>query len=185
MEKLKRSIRELRVSNYESKKFVPHGSLRKLMTEVAVTGALENSNIGGQNLPETVKAIVPGGCKIFAILVLDDNWKYFTRFIQDDQLQDWDLDHRLPFTLLQLRKILPQEDADLFEEKQWEFAAPEFSGKVNLRYLDKQTILPFTNDKKIGSGGFGEVYHIEIHNEYNRFEPSAQRAVYHPRCFSK
>ena len=178
MEHLKRSIRKLRISNYDERKFVPYNSLCEVMTENAVQSALWNIEIRRQSIQETVHAIVPGGRKIFAILVLDDNAQYITKFLEDDQLQQIDLDHRLPYSIDRLRQFLPQDDtSDLFYERQWEFTAPIFSGKVFLRCLDSRTVLPFIHNEKIGSGGFGHVYHIRIHNEYCMLEEMPQRAV--------
>lgn len=178
MDELQRAVRKLRTPNFQTiPKFVPQESLYKLITEDAVKRVL-GSSIAKQHLQETVEAIVPGTRKIFAILVLSGTPDLITRFIEDDQLQQTNLDHRLPYSLDQLRKILPQDDAvDCFYERQWEFTAPIFSGKLISRYLDDQTILPFIHCKKIGHGGFGIVYELTLHQDYCKFEHFAPNGV--------
>lgn len=179
MEELQLSLQGLRIENFQDRYFVPQQSLYELMTPDAVREALNESKIARHHLQETVDAIVPGACKIFAVLVANDDVDLITRFIEHDQLQQ-SLDQRLPFTRDQLNKILSGVSTiriDRFLEKQWEFTAPIFSGKLIARSLERKTVLPFMYEKKIGSGGFGIVYMIKLHNQHCTFEQAPPDAV--------
>lgn len=185
MQELQQAIWELRIENFQDKYFVPQQSLYNIMTPNAVLGVLRKCNIAQHQLQETVDTIVPGACKLFAILVTNDDVDFITRFIEHDQLQQSMLDQRLPFTREQLCNILPAVHSmkiERFLEKQWEFMAPLFSGKLIARSLHKKTVLPFTLDRKIGSGGFGIVYGIHIHDEHCKFEQITPQAVRQQKC---
>ncbi|RYP90030.1 hypothetical protein DL770_003875 [Monosporascus sp. CRB-9-2] len=58
--------------------------------------------------------------------------------------------------------LLSEEMAKDFEEKQWEFIAPTFRRGTLHRRLGDSTILPFTQNKRIGKGAFGTVYEVVI-----------------------
>jgi hypothetical protein len=66
--------------------------------------------------------------------------------------------------------------ADLFYEKQWEFTAPIFAPFVLRRSLEYETILPFIKEEKLGSGGFGDVYLLDIDPGHQVFDASVSQA---------
>ena len=73
------------------------------------------------------------------------------------------LDHRLPFSVEHLKKILPISVAEEFHEKQWEFVAPTFSRNTLPRCLEEDVVLPIVQEILIGHGGFGTVYRTLLH----------------------
>jgi hypothetical protein len=114
---------------------------------------------------------------VFSILVLIGHPTYITQFIERDQLQQDQLDHKLPFDLEKLTKMMKKVHADLFHERQWEFTAPVLEPFVLRRYLADDIILPFIGQpKSIGRGGFGDVYQVYIDPDHQRFGSQGQEA---------
>jgi hypothetical protein len=172
MESLKESLLGLRQRNYWNNHFVSEIDLYALMSEELIRKALLDCDLPPNNLPETVKTVCAGLRKIFAILILNGDAKLVTKFIAFDQLQRTELDKKLPLHLDELCLVLPKTRPyrlELFLERQWEFLPPIFSGKLISRCLAPQTIFPITRDEKIGSGGFGDVFEIEISKDYCDF----------------
>ena len=84
------------------------------------------------------------------------------RFIEADELQDV----KLPFKIEVLKNEISVPNADDFDEKQWEFAAPTFVRGTLNRCFREKTILPFTAKSDEGRGAFGKVYRIQLHQEH-------------------
>lgn len=169
---LKDRIHGLRCKNYQSRYFVPRQALLKELSQDVVKGELEGT-FPLHQLEEMTQAVFRKGRLIFAILVLIDRLHYMIKFIEDDQLQPNQLDHKLPFGLQTLEKMMMKPiDADRFHEKQWEITAPVFRSYVLRRHLADDTILPFRSEVKIGHGGFGDVYRITIDRAHQKFGTS-------------
>ncbi|KAI9785126.1 MAG: hypothetical protein M1839_000764 [Geoglossum umbratile] len=152
----------------DDRHYIPHKPLYRLMTRDAVFDAAKGcGQIPLYHLDRIVDRIVKGGRRVFAILILREKEGFVSRFIEHDQLQNSQLDAQLPLSFETLRLIVP-EIVDDFYEKQWEFVAPIFSRDVVHRFLPKETRLPFTSDKVIGSGGFGVVSEIKLDQDHQR-----------------
>ncbi|PMD49796.1 kinase-like protein [Hyaloscypha bicolor E] len=176
MKKLRDSIDGLRCKNYQSRYFVPRQSLVKLLQTDIIQSELRGI-VPLHQLPEIVQTIFRKGQLIFAILVLIDHLEYIAKFIESDQLQPNWLDHRLPFDQQTLETMMEAVPASRFYEKQWEFTAPVFTPFMLRRHLTDDTILPFHSENKIGSGGFGDVYHITINTAHQSFDDSIHQLV--------
>lgn len=61
-----------------------------------------------------------------------------------------------------------------FQEKKWQFSVPKFEDGSFQSYEDG-TILPFLNEKPIGSGGYGKVFKVWIHPHYCTLGPRQVR----------
>jgi hypothetical protein len=177
MEELKDSINELRQKNYQSRSFIPQEALFRLMQRDKIREAL-NGKTENYKLEELVENIFRGARKIFAILLLNSHERYITKFIAGDQLQSSQLDYKLPFDLGQLQNLMSGGHAALFYDKQWEFTAPVFTPSVLRRSLQHDTILPFTKEQKVGSGGFGDVYLLDIDPNHQVFDSSVTGVRY-------
>lgn len=175
MNELRDSINDLRRKNYQSRSFIPQETLFRLLQRTRIREALVDKN-ECYELGELVDIIFNGARKIFAILVLNCHERYITKFIEGDQLQSSQLDHRLPFHLEQLQTLMSRGHANLFYEKQWEFTAPIFAPFVLRRSLEYETILPFIREEKLGSGGFGDVYLLDIDPGHQVFDASVSQA---------
>ncbi|KAF2809121.1 kinase-like protein [Mytilinidion resinicola] len=165
MTSLKSDIQALRCRvDGDSKYFVPHQNLYKLLTRSAILTALIVGSVApSHRLDAIADRILFGARRVFAILVvLGGQEKEILRFIEKDNFQESQIDHRLPLSEGDLRAILPSIAAP-FYEKQWEFAAPVFTREVEHRLLDLSNILPFVEKKYIDRGGFAEVYRIALH----------------------
>jgi hypothetical protein len=171
MEKLQDSINELRSKNYQSRFFIPQEALLQLMQRDNIREAL-NTTIENYRLDEVVESIFRGARKIFAILLLNGHTRYIVKFIASDQLQSSQLDSKLPFDLEQLQSLIGAGHGSLFYDKQWEFTAPIFTPFVLRRSLHYDTILPFLGERRVGSGGFGDVYLLEIDPNHQKFDAS-------------
>jgi len=165
MSSLRTEIKALRCQvDGDSKFFVPRQSLLKLISRHHVRSALESCKaVPPERLDNLVSRIMSGARKIFAILVmLGGQEKEIVRFIEHDNLQGLPIDFRLPFSMPELKRLLPSIWDD-FYEKQWEFSAPVFLDDTEHRTLDDFAVLPFVKNDKIADGGFGEVFRIELH----------------------
>jgi hypothetical protein len=148
----------------DSKCFVPHQDLNKLLTRSVIFTALTMCSAApSHRLDAIADRIHSGARRVFAILVvLGGQEKEILRFIEHDNFQESPIDHKLPFSESDLKTIIPSIAAD-FYEKQWEFAAPVFTREVEHRSLDIWSILPFVENKWIGRGSFGEIFKIALH----------------------
>ncbi len=170
IQKLRRQVEE------GSKSFVPHQKLFDLLSKDVIQSVLEERDIvPWYNLESIVDRIFSGARRIFAILVvLRGQENEILRFLEHESFQKSPLDHRLPFSDRELERIVP-EIAIEFYEKQWEFTAPVFTRSVDHRHLQASIVLPFLEDKKIGEGGFGEVFKITLdptHQDLSLISPS-------------
>lgn len=178
MDKLRNLIFEVRSKNenIDGHYFVADQDLRDVMTQDVVREALLDQDINRKSRLEpyhvdhAASVIASGAHKIFAILVLIDYTKAIRQFIENDNYQSSSLDHGLPYDKVKLRELLPTERVvtDFFE-KQWHFTTPMFSDSVFHRFLPRETILPIIKQDWLSSGGFGEVYSIEIPSSHQRF----------------
>lgn len=165
---LRKQIQSLRcrVPN-EPRYFIPHRSLYELLTKEVISNTIkEYEDIRRYRLDETAEKIFKGGRRIFAILVLLKNEeKSITYFLEHDQFQRSSIDLRLPFPIQTLESIVPDIAAD-FYEMQWELVAPIFARNVVHRFLDERIRLPFVLDHEIGEGGFGTVFEVQLHPDH-------------------
>jgi hypothetical protein len=186
MEELRAQIVSKREQNVERRYFLPQQALYELMDEVLVEKAVRGAGIEAHNVREVTKEIMKGAQKIFAILLIIRQPQSILAFIQDDQLQS-SLDHKLPFSLGKLQKLLASAIfGQEFYEKQWEFAAPVFSKRLLPRVLQDDIILPFVEDKEGGEGGFGVVHIIKVEPYHRSFGQlvSWRLSTGKPMCFN-
>jgi hypothetical protein len=115
MPSLNRQISDLRRPNFEAKYFVPYGPLSELLTEDVVREAILGSKIEDFNKIDTIKRVVGGARRIFAILVVMEELELIYNFIEHDQFQNAELDHKLPLLKPYLEVVFGKEKID--EEK--------------------------------------------------------------------
>ena len=157
-------LRKLRVSNYIDKKFIPEKAIRGALSRESVRDIIRASVPIPFNPEEIIDFALEDAPKIFGILVLISRTSFITQFIQNDQLRPHHIDDSLPFSEEDLLQILRDSDvASQFYERQWEFCAPVFSGKIYPRSFHRSTILPFLQQSRLAKGRYGDVYKISIH----------------------
>ena len=162
-QQLQRQLNRIRLDNANFKKFIPESELRGAMDREVIMSIVKGVP-PSHRAEERVTSIIEGAQKVFGILVLINRTAYIDNFIWKDQFQTRYIDHLLPFRRGQLRERINEDDvADLFFERQWEFCAPIFSGRIIPRALEHQTILPFLIDSHFTEGGYGSVYKVRIH----------------------
>ncbi|KAK2836993.1 hypothetical protein FQN49_006513, partial [Arthroderma sp. PD_2] len=162
LERFKTRLKALRQPNFEQRRLIPQRALYGIMTADTIQEVVRECGIPAYRVQGTAEAITRGAHKIFAILVLIGRAELIAKFIEHDQLQQSQLDQKLPFDRRSLEAFLPASVAEEFEEKQWEFAAPVFHKQVLPRILEDNIILPFGRDREIGQGGFGTVHEVSL-----------------------
>ncbi|KAF3059824.1 Cyclin-dependent kinase 3 [Daldinia childiae] len=166
MSKLRDRLERSLVENHETKWYLPEPRLNAILDEKTISDVIK-SKIMPQYQDEVRKAVLAGGKKIFAILIMIGKEQDIVRFIQNDHMQDQPLDAKLPFNKDNLVHILGETNGNLFHRKQWSVLAPRIRGDASHRDFDLGTILPITENKKIGSGGFSTVYEIKLNPEHH------------------
>ena len=143
---------------------MPEGALDTIITVNKIKSALRDAKIRPDRVIETLDLIARGGKKTFAILVSIYRIERIVDFIEIDQLQECNIDAKLPYgSRTDLERILPEADAAEFYEKQWEFTAPIFKRRAGHRCLHERTVFPFLESSVQGEGNFGYVWKIEVH----------------------
>lgn len=174
MQRLQARIESLRQRNIEFRYFVPSQELYTTLDEASVQEVIKGCDIEPYNRKEYVETILRGGRKVFAILVLMGLPHLIEEFIKKDQLQHDQLDNRLPYSETDLELRIP-DTAQRFFEMQWELLAPLFSTLKTHRVLDDHSILPFTNETYIASGGFGEVHEVWLYGPHQRLVETSDK----------
>ena len=182
MDSLYASLSKIRRKNADRRYFAPSHLVRETMTSESVRNVLIDNQIELHHVNEVVEIIKSGAWNIFAILVLIKQPGSIISFIEDDRMQRGPMDHRLPFELSKLQDILDETMAQDFQDKQWEFTAPFFSGSVFKRLLPDDFVMPFLSDKEVGEGSFGVVHQIQVEHSYQSFSGEAYREVSHGLC---
>ena len=179
MERLRTSIVSSRIKNVNGQHFVPKSTIVALITAASVRDTLKDCGIVVHSLEELVQTILEGARTVFAVLVVVRQVQQVGHFVKHDQFQSplVYIDHKLPFSLETLDRIIGSETAREFFEKQWEFAAPFFSRRLLPRYLGEDTVLPILKTRPIGEGGFGEAHEISIHPDHSNFGEGLEQTV--------
>lgn len=161
---LRRRIRELRIKSASSRRFIPEGTLTTSITRDEIRHVVAGFISPPEKVIEVVEYIITQALKVFSILAMSHHVNCIECFIHQDQLQPRRLDDLLPFSKETLHQILDDAaiEAD-FYETQWEFTSPVFSGKITIRALDRQTILPYLYDAKFAAGAYRSAHKIGIH----------------------
>lgn len=185
MDDLRRKIYATERRNYAERSFYPNDLIRGVMTEDSIRNALLDNNptlgvrIPIEHVDSAVRGILQGAQRIFGILVLIRQASLITKFIESDNYQPSGRDNGLPFPRSYLNKMFRDSNTSLeFFNKQWSFSAPIFSRTVFVRSLEKKTVLPFTINKRLGEGAFGEVFDINIPEGHYMFSHSQVTPTY-------
>ncbi len=152
----------LRISNFESRYFVPYQSLHKLMSRDFVNKVIDSCDFPIFRKAEIVEIVMRGARRILAILIILRQENMFLQLVATDHFRSVDLDCKLPLSPTDLSKILETAVvAKEFYDIQWTFIPPEFTYSAIHRSLDANTILPFIGDpKELGEGGFGVITEV-------------------------
>lgn len=134
LEELRAQIKAIRQPNFERRRFIPHRSLCALMDDYTVRKAIQECGIAPYHVQETSDAVIRGAHRIFAILVLLGKAELISKFIEHDQFQHSQLDHKLPYRREHLETLLPKSDAEGFEENNGNLPPPFSTSKSFLGY---------------------------------------------------
>ena len=181
MEAIRYRIRALRHRNIAGKWFIPDGSLlSELPCEVIKSSLQTYCDVEPPGVEWMSHAIEGGARKVFAILILIRQERkisaFFETYLQSD---DQKLDSRLPFSEPELSKVFTRDVACEFEEQQWDFTAPVFNHRLVHRNIPSQFPLPFIESKKLGEGGFGDVYEVVVMVGHHDFKDLDSTKVFY------
>ena len=179
MEDFRQKLMETRCRNeYQNHYFYPHQAVHDLVTSETVHEILKDNKLKPHTIESAVQYLSNiGGRRIFAILALIHRPHLISVFIENDQLQRGDPDHKLPFKKGQLKDLLSSPTLEDFWDKQWELTAPFFSESVFARVLPDEFVLPFLKEEELGEGSLGRVYSVQIEQSYLPSDPSWQEGV--------
>ena len=172
MDVTRRKIREARCRNADGRWFVPEGSLASVLPPEIIQQSLQNHcDVEPFAVQWMTQAIEKGGRRTFAALILIREEKkiiaVLEHYLQSDSQK---LDSRLPFSRLELETILSPDVASEFHEHQWELIAPVFTHRLHHHNIPIEFNLPFIESRRIGGGGFGDVYEVVITAGHHKFK---------------
>ena len=172
MDSIRHQIRALRRRNADGNWFIPEGTLISGLSREIIQDLIQNHcEIEPYAIQETTNAVEHGARRVFAILILIREVKKITAFLEHHLQSDGQtLDSRLPFSSSELGTVFMPDVASEFEELQWDLIAPVFSHRLLHRNLQIKSRLPFIKSRKIGGGGFGDVYEIVISAGHHNFK---------------
>lgn len=175
---LKFKIENLRRYNLQKKPYIPLQSLFQLISQEAIQKELRKANINAGFWWEITEEVLKRGWRIFAVLVLVEQVRLVKPFREMAFLQD----DRLPLEPWNLKDLKDYDStwALHFYNKQWEVLAPYFSRGTISRSIDSKIALPFVEDKRIGGGGFGEVYEVSIDQKHQHLRDVFSQQVSTP-----
>lgn len=171
MTRLRGRIESLRRRNVEFRYFIPNQELEIILDTKSIEAEIQECDVEPYDRREFVEAISQGGRKVFAILVLISQPHLIEKFVKNDQLHGSQLDDRLPYSQTDLESMISDYGARFFET-QWEVLAPLFSNLKTHRILHDHSIIPFTKETYIDSGGFGEVHEVELYLHHQKLVES-------------
>ena len=176
IERCQQRFNAIRRENHAVRKFIPEKEFRDVLSKELINSII-STFVPHYHHDEVLEFVLEDAPKVFGILVLINHVDCIYRFIRNDQLQTRHVDGLLPFSETRLQQILGDDYlAGLFHEKQWEFCAPVFSGRIIPRILDRQIILPFLQESFLTAGRYGQVYKLDIHPSHR--PPSSDGTVY-------
>lgn len=105
MSSLEKKIDDLHFRNSETERFVPYGSLDKLLTEDEIRTAVEESDIEVFRRDYITRVVLSGGKRVFAVLVSIDRLELIYNFIEHDNYSAAKLDDKLPLSKADLETI--------------------------------------------------------------------------------
>ncbi|EPS45912.1 hypothetical protein H072_98 [Dactylellina haptotyla CBS 200.50] len=154
----------------EVRKFIPIQLLYNLLTEEEISKVVDRlfelERIPFYHKRDILNWIIPKGIRIFGILILlRDQEHLISKFMENDNFQGSGIDDKLPLTKELLERIVT-DIADQFYDTQWAFIAPVWSKNVIHRELPPEIIFPFTFNKQIDAGGFGDIFEIRLHPDH-------------------
>lgn len=114
--------------------------------------------------------------KVFAVLV-ERNLGYALASFIESELTDGEL----PVDEKRLEDLLPKGDVKGFVSHQWEYLVYTFRKGLYQRRIRTEKILPYIEERKIGHGGYSNVYEVFVHpahQEFCRAPPENVRNLY-------
>ena len=184
MDIIRQQIRALRCKNFEGQWFIPEESLKSRLPRDIIQDLLQlHCEVEPYGVEWVTQAVHSGATKVFAILIMIREESKISSFLEQYLHSDGQtLDSKLPFSNPELEKIFPQAVASEFEEEQWGLIAPIFNHRLLHRNIPTSFRLPFIESRRLGGGGFGDVYEIVIPAGHHNFRGIDSTKVHAFHC---
>ena len=182
MSDIREKLADLEIQNYEQRCFVPHDSLKDLLSESRVAALIhtlsEKREIEVWLQSEIIDIVIKNGLRVFATLLSFSQPELILKFKDTDHFAHGQLDSRLPLSEESLRLILRDNELSAkFYKNQWRFLAPFFRADQSHRQLQNSVILPFVKCETLADGGFGEVHKMTMAASHQGLVPKERSQV--------
>jgi hypothetical protein len=173
------------IRNYQNNTFIPESLFKSLLTDERIRDHFESTDslraIEEPKKQACLQTVLKGGRRTFAVLVLISCDNIILEFMERDPMREgWTIDSNLPYSGDSLGSIFPltmARYAKQFQQEQWKLLVPVFKEDTLHRFFSQQTILPFQYDGYRDSGGFGDVFRVELFASHQTIDPEPRKAV--------
>lgn len=173
------------VRNYQNNTFIPENLFKSLLTDERICGHFDSTTslqaIEEPKKQASLQAVLKDGRRTFAVLVLISCESVILEFMERDPMREgWTIDSDLPYSDDSLASIFPPimaRFAKKFQREQWKLLVPVFREDTLHRFFSQQTIFPFKYDGYHESGGFGDVFLVELLASHQTIDPEPRQEV--------
>lgn len=169
---LRLDLKQALVKNIDSKFYLPEEALMGILTDENVEKCVGQADIEEHCRHGCITAVLNGGKKVLALLIMLNRVEIIRNFVETDQLpRVAHLDSRLPFEQESLERIL-ENDVDAIidiSKNQWEVMAPYFQEEQSHRAFQVDVVVPFIKSTRKAGGGFGDIYEVTLPDTHHGF----------------
>lgn len=172
LEPFREELESKLLQNVDCRRFIPDNEILRIVSDDVVRASVEQSTIEPQLREDCIDAVLAGGRRVLAILLMLDHEHFIAEFVEKDfLLKDSVMDSRLPFSVETLEAIFSSKRLAIrFENRQWEVTSPYFRSEKNQRIFPENIVLPFTHQEVIREGGFGQIWKVRLPSRHHGFE---------------
>jgi hypothetical protein len=167
---LKRQNETKMVLSESGRYFLPGSYLRVIFTLEDLKKAVDELEVAPYERLGLARKIYDESTKIFAILIKNGEEDWIVQFRNNNML-----DARLPLDEDSAERIAPGFGTSFAREYQWQFLPFQFRRDMrdHVRIIESKEILPFIGKSKlVASGGFGDIYKMNIFPSQQEFVSS-------------
>jgi hypothetical protein len=158
----------------EGRQFLPNGIIEQILTLETLRTTLSDPSfrIDPYKRDDTAYTILSEAKKVFAILIDLEIGHGLSHLIENEVL-----DKELPVEEKRLKDVLSGAEAKGFVYHQWEYLAYDFRKCPFQRKIRPEILLPYLEEKRLGGGGYSEVFEVVIHPAHQVFSQKNPKNV--------